>query len=281
MIESADEMQEPVLASNIPFANMRGPWLTTAQDDMTLPAPSDDMASWTEFMRFQDAQRGETKPVTAQGPAGSFLAPDGQPSPPFGSRQHPHSHSQSIAPSSVPTSAPMYSQPNGVPFTFGQDMGVSPAFDFTGHPLSSPADAEAHQNGFYSPPVWQQPHQMADSAFYAASRFDQSNFVAPPPPVSTPSLHHSPGSLGNGRASSSSSHSSPEPVVNTKKRKSSEDEDDDLDAAPPGKKEKGQPVKKTAHNMIEKRYRTNLNDKIAALRDSKCSNNLCLQHGIC
>lgn len=29
-----------------------------------------------------------------------------------------------------------------------------------------------------------------------------------------------------------------------------------------------QPVKKTAHNMIEKRYRTNLNDKIAALRDS-------------
>jgi hypothetical protein len=26
--------------------------------------------------------------------------------------------------------------------------------------------------------------------------------------------------------------------------------------------------KKTAHNMIEKRYRTNLNDKIAALRDS-------------
>ncbi|OBT51679.1 hypothetical protein VE04_08855, partial [Pseudogymnoascus sp. 24MN13] len=28
------------------------------------------------------------------------------------------------------------------------------------------------------------------------------------------------------------------------------------------------PVKKTAHNMIEKRYRTNLNDKILALRDS-------------
>ncbi|KAJ9131722.1 Sterol regulatory element-binding protein 1 [Pleurostoma richardsiae] len=28
------------------------------------------------------------------------------------------------------------------------------------------------------------------------------------------------------------------------------------------------PPKKTAHNMIEKRYRTNLNDKIAALRDS-------------
>lgn len=50
-----------------------------------------------------------------------------------------------------------------------------------------------------------------------------------------------------------------------RKRKSSadvddEDDDDDEDGS--------HPVKKTAHNMIEKRYRTNLNDKIAALRDS-------------
>ena len=40
--------------------------------------------------------------------------------------------------------------------------------------------------------------------------------------------------------------------------------DDDASDKPPSK----QPAKKTAHNMIEKRYRTNLNDKIAALRDS-------------
>lgn len=49
----------------------------------------------------------------------------------------------------------------------------------------------------------------------------------------------------------------------TRKRKSSaeaDDEDEDLSD--------GHPVKRTAHNMIEKRYRTNLNDKIAALRDS-------------
>ena len=50
---------------------------------------------------------------------------------------------------------------------------------------------------------------------------------------------------------------------NGRKRKSSagsdDEDDDDLE---------GHPVKKTAHNMIEKRYRTNLNDKIAALRDS-------------
>lgn len=49
----------------------------------------------------------------------------------------------------------------------------------------------------------------------------------------------------------------------SRKRKVSsepEDEEDDDDD--------DKPVKKTAHNMIEKRYRTNINDKIAALRDS-------------
>ncbi|KAH6894365.1 hypothetical protein B0T10DRAFT_527189 [Thelonectria olida] len=49
----------------------------------------------------------------------------------------------------------------------------------------------------------------------------------------------------------------------SRKRKSSvdpEEEEEDDDG--------NQPIKKTAHNMIEKRYRTNLNDKIAALRDS-------------
>lgn len=63
----------------------------------------------------------------------------------------------------------------------------------------------------------------------------------------------------------SQSISSPDSNGHSRKRKSSmeaEDEDDE--------DESGQhpPVKKTAHNMIEKRYRTNLNDKIAALRDS-------------
>ncbi|KAJ3522308.1 hypothetical protein NM208_g12915 [Fusarium decemcellulare] len=50
----------------------------------------------------------------------------------------------------------------------------------------------------------------------------------------------------------------------SRKRKSSADPEDEEEEDDDG----NQPVKKTAHNMIEKRYRTNLNDKIAALRDS-------------
>lgn len=70
---------------------------------------------------------------------------------------------------------------------------------------------------------------------------------------------------------SPSSASSPEPADNRRKRKSSydDDEDDDEDdRRNTSGNGRHPPVKKTAHNMIEKRYRTNLNDKITALRDS-------------
>lgn len=235
------------------------PWLTTAGSDMTIPATSD----WNSWMRWGD----ETKPVTS--------LPNPSQELPF-NRPHPHpqpqsqTHSNPPPSSSMPISAPMYSQP-GVPFTFGQGGHVAPAFDFTGDALSSPHEAGVQQqHDLFSSPLWQDQPPMNDGTFYPASRFNPSAFAGPPAPASTPSLHHSPASLNNGRASSSSSHSSPEPAANNKKRKSSEDDDDDdLDAAPSGKKERGQPPKKTAHNMIEKRYRTNLNDKIAALRDSE------------
>jgi hypothetical protein len=70
-------------------------------------------------------------------------------------------------------------------------------------------------------------------------------------------------------AASPSSTSSPEPCTdNIKKRKSSVEDEDEDDSPPPSRGGRSPPVKKTAHNMIEKRYRTNLNDKIAALRDS-------------
>ncbi len=67
---------------------------------------------------------------------------------------------------------------------------------------------------------------------------------------------------------------------NLKRKSSSEEDDDQLSqrssASPPpsarrSSNDSDAPAtgpKKTAHNMIEKRYRNNLNDKIAALRDS-------------
>ncbi|RDA93921.1 hypothetical protein CP533_4545 [Ophiocordyceps camponoti-saundersi (nom. inval.)] len=104
--------------------------------------------------------------------------------------------------------------------------------------------------------------------------------VRPPPPMSheelrniamPPHLHYnSPRSEPSPESANSEAKvgaaSSPEltalPKRDSRKRKPSDElEDDD------GIDEGDKPVKKTAHNMIEKRYRTNINDKIAALRD--------------
>lgn len=72
------------------------------------------------------------------------------------------------------------------------------------------------------------------------------------------------GSPGTHQPGGASSPEHPDSKGNLRKRKSSVDVDEDEDELDDSQ----QPVKKTAHNMIEKRYRTNLNDKIAALRDS-------------
>lgn len=234
-----------MMSSDFPFGGMRGPWLTTAGDDMTLAAPADDLSSWNEWMQYNPA----AGPQNPQNPQQSQSQSQSQP---------PPSAMASAQATTGPVSAPMYAHA-GVPFTFGGTVDMPAAFDFNGNALSSPSTADPHQqNGFYSPPMWQQQPQPQQPLYTPTA------FAQPGPPASTPSLHHSPGSLNNG---TSSSHSSPEPAPNSKKRKSTEDTDD-FDDAPLGKKGGSQPPKKTAHNMIEKRYRTNLNDKIAALRDS-------------
>ncbi|KAK4157041.1 hypothetical protein C8A00DRAFT_40525 [Chaetomidium leptoderma] len=85
--------------------------------------------------------------------------------------------------------------------------------------------------------------------------------------------YQSPLNAGGSPDSASSGHdkgtlSSPDTAdpskTNSRKRKTSADVDDDDD----DDDDLEHPVKKTAHNMIEKRYRNNLNDKISALRDS-------------
>ncbi|KLU88539.1 hypothetical protein MAPG_07524 [Magnaporthiopsis poae ATCC 64411] len=81
-------------------------------------------------------------------------------------------------------------------------------------------------------------------------------------PQSEPSPQSSPSDKDKGESISSPEAAEPSKTSSRKRKSSADDDDDDDDD------DGAQPVKKTAHNMIEKRYRTNLNDKIAALRDS-------------
>ncbi|KAF2126933.1 hypothetical protein P153DRAFT_368955 [Dothidotthia symphoricarpi CBS 119687] len=275
-------MEDPMLASNYPFSGMRGPWFTAPGDDMALVAPADDLSNWNEWMHYDPAAVSQNP--DAKLPMSAYPRPAQQQSPVFDPRQQ----TQAMASNAMATAASLFAQSNGVPFSFGQSVDMPPAFDFSGNASSSPVAADVQQqNGYYSPSMWQQQQQrqqqqqqqqqqqhqqqqqqMGDNTLFSSSRFDQQAFAAPPPAISTPSLHHSPSSLGHGPASSSSAHSSPEPISSSKKRKASSDSDEPDDSTRSGKKERSQPPKKTAHNMIEKRYRNNLNDKIAALRDS-------------
>jgi hypothetical protein len=77
-------------------------------------------------------------------------------------------------------------------------------------------------------------------------------------------------SIAMPKATAETSPISPQRPDNRRKRKSTSSASTSSSSAPsnPPPRRQSAPVKKTAHNMIEKRYRTNLNDKIAALRDS-------------
>lgn len=267
-------MEQPMMSSEFAYSNgVRPAWLTTSGDDIALAAPSaDDLnrSDWNEWMQWDSAasQGPDVKPLNAQGPV-CFMRADQRP-PLFNRRQNSHMRETSLGLQSSDTtpSATLQTPMNNVPFTFGGDLERAPAFHFDGNMMSSPSSGAAQQqNGLYSPPqIWELPNARHAAIFSPQGYEQPSSATTQGPSLSTPSLQHSPASLHNDQISSSSGTSSPEPAPsNSKKRKSSTDEDE---KAPTGKKDKQPPVKKTAHNMIEKRYRTNLNDKIAALRDS-------------
>jgi hypothetical protein len=90
--------------------------------------------------------------------------------------------------------------------------------------------------------------------------------IAMPPNLryTSPNSASSPDSDGKlGNLSSPDTLQAGQGKAGSRKRKSSDEPEDEEE-----EDEEGKPIKKTAHNMIEKRYRMNLNDKIAALRDS-------------
>ena len=86
-----------------------------------------------------------------------------------------------------------------------------------------------------------------------------------------PSLHYSPESTSQGRTSiSSHSPEAAPPKKRGGRKRKAEIEEEQFDMAGDNSQEDGDgpPMKKTSHNVIEKRYRNNLNDKIVELRNS-------------
>lgn len=260
-IESRVNMEDPMMSTEFPFsAGMRAPWLGSAPDDLSLVQSGDSFpqGNWEEWMRWDPNAQTQNPPsqnIDGRGPL-HYLKPEAK---------SPHD-SHPPPPSGLPR--PTMNHTN---FTFGEAMENPPAFHFNNN--QSPTVTEPQQNASYfanDNPVWnnnQQPLDHPDTDLFSPLSVDQRQMQSvSQPPQSTPSLHHSPSSVNSGpdpRTTASSQQSSPEPMAN-KKRKSSIEDDESTDQ----RSGKQPPIKKTAHNMIEKRYRTNLNDKIAALRDS-------------
>lgn len=161
--------------------------------------------------------------------------------------------------------------PGNDAFNFGNMNDTTSSFDFG---LNAP---ESHglpqtQKGEASNAMWPLPSNASaqDDLDLPALSYDPS-FQLPsggPGSVTTPSLHHSPESTTDKRTSLSS-QTSPDPPKKRggRKRKAEVDKEPQNDN---GDSQDGDepPVKKTSHNVIEKRYRNNLNDKIVELRQS-------------
>jgi len=250
---------------------MRSPWLVTSGEELTLGGQTADafqQGNWEDWMKWDPngSQAQSPRPLNpnAQGPYCDYLKPRTQR--PGLNRRPNGEHPVTSAPQQS-----LQSRLSGTPFTFSESADGTPAFQFESSALSSPPVTEGLQGTSYfnDTPVWNQ-NQVQEGGIFSPVSYEQPQQPRPATttqPQSTPSLQHSPDSAtSNIRTASTSSQSSPEPpppAPTAKKRKSSTDEEQG-----DSKGSKQPPIKKTAHNMIEKRYRTNLNDKIAALRDS-------------
>lgn len=145
---------------------------------------------------------------------------------------------------------------------FGEDpISEEPLFSTPGALITPPiTDNIPSSDGLYSTPLsWERPSTARRSNSY-------NGVLSPQQESKLRNIAMPNQSQQQSYSASPSSASSPEPD-NRRKRKSSVEDDDEEDSPPPSNG-RHPPPKKTAHNMIEKRYRTNLNDKIAALRDS-------------
>lgn len=130
-----------------------------------------------------------------------------------------------------------------------------PKLDTTSAPWTLPSNDAPEAGGTLSAFSSDQKHNFTPAASLAAT---------------TPSLHHSPASTSHARHSISSNSPDPPKKRGGRKRKAEVEAEATVENAENGETQDGDepPMKKTSHNVIEKRYRNNLNDKIVELRNS-------------
>jgi hypothetical protein len=247
-------------------------WGTTGSDGVAIAAPSptetrhdhwDEWMQWNTSTQVDPHKTGNLQsPLGALGPLKSASTRS-----PLLSRRHnaqlqnatlglPTEHAHSVLATTQAS-----------PFTFGESAD-NHSFSFKNSPFASPPVATplttpSQASQFFSADQTWDENRQAQPSRSPPNPSQHASVRSAVAAQSAPSLQQSPSSLTNGRTDPSD-QSSPEPrtASKSKKRKASDvsDEQQDDDKPPV--------IKKTAHNMIEKRYRTNLNDKIAALRDS-------------
>lgn len=161
--------------------------------------------------------------------------------------------------------------PGNDAFNFGNTNDTTSSFDFGLAVPNLPGPDQVPKAGTPGG-LWPLPSNAGPTDDLDLSALSQDpSFQWPaqgPASATTPSLHHSPEST-SGKRTSLSSQPSPDPPKKRggRKRKAEVQQEpksengDSQDGDEP-------PVKKTSHNVIEKRYRNNLNDKIVELRQS-------------
>lgn len=244
------------------------PWLNANEEPSQTPAGV-PQSTWEEWMRWpgdsgQMQQPASPKSATGAHPSGLATSETESIA---ARRVRSSAHEMNIQLPGPPTTQPyIISPPTSMPFSFGGLSSVQQAFNFAPRisATRSPT-SDSRPRGVSTDGLWSGRQSLDSEAALISPALGASQRQHPGSLDSAIGLERRRSSGSGSTADSSKSpQTSPEPRPGdiTRKRKQS-DEDDTMSPS----QTKG-PVKKTAHNMIEKRYRTNLNDKIAALRDS-------------
>ncbi|KAF2759033.1 hypothetical protein EJ05DRAFT_437667 [Pseudovirgaria hyperparasitica] len=266
----SDSMEDPNMSSEFPSFNA-APWMnSTAAEDSAMLARSGShfaQSNWEEWMRWEP---GPESLSSNSVDTPSLLQTDPGTSPDQNSQSDSHTLQRS---SHSPDTHHLdrSSVRNEHSFDFGSNLDVSSGYQFNYSSLpASSRDLHGFPNDTYLEPLaWENGSQFslsntgplnAETMSKAAGQFKLG--TTPSSETSPSAVKFNPTPVTSGSAGSESSPEPARPEFNRKKRKASTS-DEEKDSS-----DRQEPVKKTAHNMIEKRYRTNLNDKIAALRDS-------------